>query len=264
MNYLYPAIAVGLSYVAAIYFMVPSSVNCLERNHPVVIRHRLNRVSSLCVGLLVAIPLLTVVRFRDLGIVPGMASMSQGLGSDLYNIYVAVKLMFTIYLCKIVQYVYNYKLGAILDDLYISFLTLTGFRDHIFAPITEEFIYRAIVVNLLLLEPYSVRFIVLVAPLLFGFAHLHHGYRMFRHNSMPFIVILVQIVFMTVYTSLFGMLETYLYLKFNHNLLAVIVVHVICNLFSFPDFQIEGSTGYKAVYYGSMVGGILGFLYQLQ
>ena len=108
------------------------------------------------------------------------------------------------------------------------------------------------------------RFIVLVAPLLFGFAHLHHGYRLFRHNTMPFVVILVQIVFMTVYTSLFGMLETYLYLKFNHNLLAVIVVHVICNLFSFPDFRIDGSTGYKVVYYGSMVGGILGFFYQLK
>lgn len=54
-----------------------------------------------------------------------------------------------------------------------SFQNILWLRNHVIAPLSEEFTFRACMLPLLLqsFEPWSA---VLITPLFFGVAHLHH------------------------------------------------------------------------------------------
>lgn len=262
MNYyLILALIVAILYVVAIYFQNPSGLRPLQRNDPRVIKYRMKRITMLCFGLLLFIPIATPITIRDLGLIPGFTN-NRNFFNDFNNIIYSILLILGLYLCKIINYIANYTVGNILDDLYMNFFTLVGFRDHIFAPITEEFIYRSIIINLLLLANYSNQNIIIFSPLLFGFAHLHHGYQNYLTYQQTILTTLLQLLFTTFYTTIFGMLQSYLFLKYN-NLLSIIFVHLICNLFGFPELIIDGSFNYKLLYYCSIIVGVIGFYYNL-
>lgn len=75
---------------------------------------------------------------------------------------------------------------------------------------------------------------ILVSPLVFGLAHVHHLYE-FRvtHPGVPLAAALLRSLFQLGYTTLFGAYATLVFLR-SGSLLAVFAVHVLCNCMGLP------------------------------
>lgn len=75
---------------------------------------------------------------------------------------------------------------------------------------------------------------ILVSPLVFGLAHLHHLYE-FRvaHPGVPLPAALLRSAFQLGYTTLFGAYATFVFLR-SGSLLAAFAVHVLCNCMGLP------------------------------
>lgn len=101
-------------------------------------------------------------------------------------------------------------------------------------PITEEIIFRSVIITLHLLAKMSPGRIVFLSPLYFGIAHVHHFYE-FRltHPDTPIPAILFRSIFQFGYTTVFGWFAAFLYLR-TGSLPAVILVHSFCNWCGLP------------------------------
>ncbi|KAL2271683.1 hypothetical protein VTJ83DRAFT_1054 [Remersonia thermophila] len=111
----------------------------------------------------------------------------------------------------------------------------TAWRNYVAGPITEELLFRAASLPLLLLARCPPSAIVLCAPLTFGLAHVHHYYE-FRltHPRVPAAAALARSLFQLAYTTLFGAYASFLFLR-TGSLLAVSAVHAFCNGMGLPQ-----------------------------
>lgn len=124
---------------------------------------------------------------------------------------------------------------------------------------------------------------MLIAPLYFGIAHVHHFYE-FRltHPDTPAIAALFRSVFQFGFTTVFGWYATFVYIR-TGSLVAVMLVHSFCNWCGLPRFwglveagvpatssvtrgkddadAIEGTLGigWSVAYYALLAAGIIGF-----
>lgn len=156
-------------------------------------------------------------------------------------------------------------------------------------PITEEILFRSSIIPLHLLARISPSRIIMITPLYFGVAHVHHFYE-FRltHPDTSVFAALLRSVVQFGYTTVFGWYATFLYLR-TGSLLAVIVVHSFCNWCGLPRLwgRVGGAgmpsdpprlckdkdeaelvsrqdsgrlqIGWTVAYYVSLVAGIVGF-----
>ncbi|GLC37883.1 hypothetical protein PLESTB_001506400 [Pleodorina starrii] len=108
-------------------------------------------------------------------------------------------------------------------------------RNLVVAPLAEEFVFRACMVPLLMLEGVRSRVVVLATPLFFGAAHLHHVADLVRHQGFSVRRAALMVGFQMLYTTVFGWLATYLFLRTGH-LAAPVAAHAFCNWAGFPPF----------------------------
>lgn len=108
-------------------------------------------------------------------------------------------------------------------------------RNLLFAPFAEEFAFRSCMVPLLLCGGFRQRSIVCGGPLFFGIAHLHHAVGMVR-QGVPLARAALVVLFQLLYTSFFGGLEMFLYLRTGH-FASIALVHSWCNLMGLPSLQ---------------------------
>lgn len=109
---------------------------------------------------------------------------------------------------------------------------LIWLRNHIVAPLSEEFTFRACMVPLLLqcFQPLTA---VFVCPLFFGVAHFHHMAERLK-AGMDLKQALLISCFQFMYTTLFGAYSAYLFLRTGH-FVAPFLAHAFCNHMGFPD-----------------------------
>ncbi|CAG7724973.1 unnamed protein product [Allacma fusca] len=140
---------------------------------------------------------------------------------------------------------------------------LIGIRNYIVAPITEELVFRACIISLIG-SCLSTSGIVIVCPLFFGAAHLHHAIEQIRLGVPVRRAILIS-AFQFIYTSIFGAYSAYLFLRTGH-LIAPVLVHSFCNHMGFPDFAsvVHFQQPKKAVIIGAYVVGLITWFYCLQ
>lgn len=175
---------------------------------------------------------------------------------------------------------------------YILYCDLSYHADAQQGPVTEEIIFRSVIISFHVLARISPERIVAVSPLYFGIAHGHHFYE-FRitHPETPVSAALFRSIFQFGYTTVFGWLAAFLYLR-TGSLPAVILVHSFCNWCGLPrlwgrldadvvagppllrdkeDFsrttirEVSGRSGIKwtVAYYVILVCGAIGFFYLL-
>ena len=112
-------------------------------------------------------------------------------------------------------------------------------RSCLFAPITEELIF-----TLVLQEDYNNKVIFMNSVLYFGIAHLHHGYELYVDDSNAYSLmnITISCLAQLVYTSLFGHISNIIYSQKSQysRIVNSIVIHSICNYFSFPSITTTG------------------------
>merc|ERR1712012_277410 len=135
-------------------------------------------------------------------------------------------------------------------------------RNHVVAPFTEEFAFRACMVPILL-SYYSPRFTVFMSPLFFGIAHFHHMIERIRRGQDLKTALLIS-TFQFAYTTVFGIYSafysswtrfenrpsnfhlsiclhyciryifSFLFIRTGH-LASCVIVHGFCNFMGFPD-----------------------------
>jgi len=106
-------------------------------------------------------------------------------------------------------------------------------RNHVVAPFSEEFTFRACMLPVLL-GYYTQKQAILISPLFFGIAHFHHMLERIRKGQDVMTALLVS-VFQFTYTTIFGMYSALLFIRTGH-FAAPFLVHAYCNFMGFPDF----------------------------
>ena len=110
---------------------------------------------------------------------------------------------------------------------------LITWRNLVVSPITEEFCFRACMAPLLI-EAFDLKATVLITPLFFGAAHLHHLHDLVIFQRVPLNKAALIVTFQFAYTTVFGWFETLVFLRTN-SILPPILIHSFCNWMGFPD-----------------------------
>lgn len=158
-------------------------------------------------------------------------------------------------------------------------------------PVSEELIWRALIIPLHVLAQFSGKQIIFLTPLYFGIAHIHHLYE-FRltHRQTPLLFAVLRSLFQFTYTSLFGFFAAFVFVR-TGNVFSAILAHSFCNWMGLPRFygrvgveagvpisppsnkrddeeddgpQFESrGIGWTVAYYVILVAGAVGFYWQL-
>jgi prenyl protein peptidase len=123
-------------------------------------------------------------------------------------------------------------LGALTESL----SSWQGYRNYVAGPITEEIIFRSVLIPLHLLAKISPSKIVFLTPLYFGIAHVHHCYEfILTHPHAPILHAVVRTLFQLTYTTLFGWFAAWIYVR-TGSLYACVIIHAFCNWVGLPRF----------------------------
>ena len=99
---------------------------------------------------------------------------------------------------------------------------------------TEELLFRSASVPLMIVAQADVAQLVLLSPVIFGLAHVHHLYEFRLTNpQVPAAAAVLRSLFQFAYTTLFGAYATFLFVR-TGSLLAVCAVHAFCNRMGLP------------------------------
>eukprot|EP00052_Salpingoeca_macrocollata_P020990 m.178729 g.178729 ORF g.178729 m.178729 type:complete len:262 (+) comp21424_c8_seq2:174-959(+) len=129
-----------------------------------------------------------------------------------------------------------------------------GFRDVLIAPFTEEFVFRACMMPLLL-PHLGVTASVWLCPPIFGLAHIHHYFT----GGVPIPVVLLQ----SVYTTVFGWYTAFLFGRTNH-VVGIALSHCFCNFMGAPNLPAIPKHRYKKTVIATYLLGLAGFIYMVR
>ncbi|KAG9204857.1 hypothetical protein G6514_010091 [Epicoccum nigrum] len=119
-----------------------------------------------------------------------------------------------------------------------------GYRNFVVGPVSEEIVWRSLMVPLHLLAHFTEKQIVFLTPLYFGIAHVHHLYEFhITHPEVSMLKASLQSLFQFTYTSLFGFFATFLYLR-TGSVYTCILAHTFCNWMGLP--RLYGRVGIEA------------------
>jgi len=139
-------------------------------------------------------------------------------------------------------------------------------RNHVLAPVAEEFVFRACLVRLWVGAGFPPGAIIVFSPFCFALAHVHHFLELIRRQDRK--TALLQVIFQVFYTSLFGMYSTLLLMR-TGSTAAVILAHSFCNHQGFPDLSFLENEHHPLwrhrAWLGALyVGGIIGFCWLMK
>jgi prenyl protein peptidase len=130
------------------------------------------------------------------------------------------------------------RLGDWVRGVYIreTLASWTGWRNMVAGPVTEELVFRSLIIPLHLMAHIAPTRIVFVTPLYFGIAHIHHFYEFkLTHPEFPLLPSVLRTVFQFTYTSLFGFFAAFVFLR-TGSVYAAIAAHCFCNWMGLPRF----------------------------
>jgi prenyl protein peptidase len=111
-------------------------------------------------------------------------------------------------------------------------------RDLLIAPVIEELVFRACIMQVLLSGGWQPVRAALVAPVFFGIAHVHHVCQAIVFEGRSFGQAAASQAFSMLYTTVFGALAGLLYLS-TGTLASACALHAGCNWFGMPRLTAE-------------------------
>lgn len=236
-------------FVLTLYAVDPG----LPRNHPKTVRRRLTAILVLC-G---AAPLYTWL-WSDGSTVYGKPIL-EVLGVRWRGVLPAATLPLVL-----VAVLYTGPIVQTLSSGDTPFENLKSermdimVRNYIVAPFAEEFVFRACMVPLLL--PHLGELLtILICPLFFGLAHVHHLIEWWRNGKNTLLMALITILVQVAYTSIFGMFSAFLFIRTGH-LASPVLSHSLCNMLGLPPFQEVTEHQYPKLIGALYVVGLCGFI----
>uniref|UniRef100_D3TP37 CAAX prenyl protease 2 n=1 Tax=Glossina morsitans morsitans TaxID=37546 RepID=D3TP37_GLOMM len=223
-------LAMSILYVSSLYIWN----NKHNRDHPATVKRRFLSVS---VVMLVApvflysfssTELMEKVQFNEL-----LGLRWHGLLMAILIPYLLTMLLFLGPLCVELQSE-SQKMFFDFEFWKSSFKNILWIRNHVMAPLSEEFVFRACMMPLIL-QSFSPLASVFITPLFFGVAHVHHIIERLT-MGMDFTTALIISLSQLAYTTLFGFYSAYLFARTGH-FIAPFLVHAFCNHMGLPDLQ---------------------------
>ncbi|KAF9156896.1 hypothetical protein BG015_010831 [Linnemannia schmuckeri] len=244
----FASLFVGSLYLFPVKKQAPTGIHAsdrsqqrLDRDHPLVIKQRIKGIIFTSVSVTIYLWAPTSSRVHAFLQLLGLTVPAYGLVQWLHHIFTPMVLVAMLFLGPLVMMLIDSEL-PFQSRFYWrnhlqSFCEWIGVRNYIVGPIAEEYIFRACMVSITAMSGASPKAMIFGLPLVFGIAHLHHGYESFVKKGrtrqaaiQSAIIALVQLT----YTSLFGWFATFLFLR-TSSLLAPCLCHSFCNLMGFPD-----------------------------
>ncbi|KAH7671397.1 prenyl protein peptidase protein [Dioscorea alata] len=135
-----------------------------------------------------------------------------------------------------------------------------AWRNYVVAPITEELVFRACMIPLLLcggLTAYSITFF---SPIFFSLAHLNHFLELYYQQRYNFWKAFLIVGNQLGYTIIFGWYASFLFIR-TGNVVAPIVAHIFCNMMGLPVFSSPRGKGIVTVSFAVGVAGFFKLLF---
>ncbi|XP_011431003.3 CAAX prenyl protease 2 [Magallana gigas] len=221
-------------YVGSLYVGIDDKKK--NRDHPDTIKHRFINVSIITV----IIPIILFF-FGTTSDAESAHTFLEWLGIRLHgfipSLILPLILTMVLFLGPLTLHYVDGVFRIYLEPRYWvnSLQNLIWIRNHIVAPITEEMIYRACMLPLLV-PSFGTGWSVFLCPLFFGVAHFHHMIEKVIIAKEPVSEAFKKSLFQLGFTTVFGAYSAFLFLRTGH-FVAPVVVHAFCNHMGFPAFQ---------------------------
>lgn len=219
-------------YVGSLYVFASGKHS---RDHPDTIKLRFLRVGFVC---LLAIPFLWFCSSKSHSVKARILFTWIGLRLKGFIFATVIPLILTmiLFMGPLTLHYLDGIFKIYRDPKYwlSNLKNLIWLRNHVVAPLSEEFIFRACMLPILV-PSFGETWSILICPLLFGVAHFHHLYEKIR-EGVDLKMALLQSVFQFSYTTIFGAYSAFLFLRTDH-LMAPVIAHAFCNHMGFPDFR---------------------------
>ncbi|XP_039757846.1 CAAX prenyl protease 2 isoform X2 [Pararge aegeria] len=217
------------SYVGSLYIWRSK----LNRDHPRTIKRRF--FSVFCMMLIAPIFTFTLVKEETLERGTLREYMGFRLSGMIAALIIPLLLTATLFLGPLTMHFIagTWRLYTNPVIWISSFQELVWLRNHVMAPISEEWVFRSCMMPLLLqcLDPLTA---VFTGPFLFGIAHFHHVHELLSGGHSIKSALFISL-FQFSFTTVFGAYSAYLFLRTGH-FFAPLVAHVFCNHLGFPNF----------------------------
>ncbi|KAF8042900.1 hypothetical protein BT93_A1279 [Corymbia citriodora subsp. variegata] len=135
---------------------------------------------------------------------------------------------------------------------------ILAWRNFVVAPLTEELVFRACMISILLCGGFEKYSILILGPILFSLAHLNHFMEIYVKQNGQLLKASMIIGLQLGYTVVFGSYASFLFIRTGH-LLAPLVAHIFCNYMGLP-LLFSRRKGIATV---AFVAGMMGFLWLL-
>mmetsp|Transcript_25186 Transcript_25186/g.69457 ORF Transcript_25186/g.69457 Transcript_25186/m.69457 type:complete len:334 (-) Transcript_25186:281-1282(-) len=284
----------AVMFVASLYIFVPLTVRKLPRNHPTQIQFRSLACLIVCAAGMWSYPYLfcdgdeenVQIKENLFSVWKIMFSPSPAGGTfrGTFGILLHTCILYTGSSFTRFLYVYeshrhsmrqgqNQNLFEFTRYLFPAIMLpqtsvelWTAIRNCVVAPLTEEVVFRGCMVPVLLATGMSIGKVSLVAPVFFGFAHLHHAATRLSTGDPPRLVMMAT-TFQFLYTSLFGSYASYAFIR-TGSVLPVIFSHSYCNWMGLPNIGFLGNSHHplhrhRTAILSSYILGIVAFAYSL-
>ncbi|XP_073043476.1 CAAX prenyl protease 2-like [Primulina eburnea] len=136
--------------------------------------------------------------------------------------------------------------------------SISSWRNYFVAPLTEELVFRACMIPLLLCGGFSTYIVVFLCPTFFSLAHLNHLLEFYVREDYTFLQACSVVGFQLGYTVIFGAYASFLLIRTGHSS-ASLIAHIFCNFMGLPA-MFSRRSGMVSV---AFVVGMLGFLWLL-
>nr|CAD1824734.1 unnamed protein product [Ananas comosus var. bracteatus] len=117
-----------------------------------------------------------------------------------------------------------------------------AWRTYVVAPLTEELVFRACMIPLLLCGGFKTYHIIFLSPVFFSLAHLNHFLELYCQRGYNFLKALLIVGVQLGYTVIFGWYAAFLFIR-TGNLLSPIVAHIFCNVMGLPVLSSSRTLG---------------------
>nr|XP_043609964.1 CAAX prenyl protease 2 [Erigeron canadensis]XP_043609965.1 CAAX prenyl protease 2 [Erigeron canadensis]XP_043609966.1 CAAX prenyl protease 2 [Erigeron canadensis] len=141
----------------------------------------------------------------------------------------------------------------------LSFVdNIPAWRIYLVAPLTEELVFRACMIPLLLCGGFMPYTVVLLSPVFFSLAHLNHLLEFYLQQEISLLKASMVVGFQLGYTVIFGSYASFLFIRTGH-IAAPLMSHMFCNFMGLPTF-FSRRTGMVSL---AFIVGAVGFFYLL-
>ncbi|PKA47540.1 CAAX prenyl protease 2 [Apostasia shenzhenica] len=137
--------------------------------------------------------------------------------------------------------------------------SVLAWRNYVVAPLTEELVFRACMIPLLLCCRFQVYNIIFLSPVFFSLAHMHHFLELYYQQRYSFMKALITMGLQLGYTVVFGWYASFLFLR-TGNLIPPVVAHILCNIMGLPVVLSSRTKGLATI---AFVVGLACFLWLL-